>query len=79
MTYCWKALNEGYNFAYDFISLKGLNTKFCAPKVAQVVTLGILGLPLGNPETKCHLDAGPMAMHRIYYKGKVVASPKSGS
>jgi hypothetical protein len=32
--------------------------------------LGILGFPLGSPETKCHLDAGPMASHRVYYKGE---------
>jgi hypothetical protein len=24
----------------------------------------------GSPETKCHLDAGPVARHRIYYKGE---------
>jgi len=32
--------------------------------------LKISGLPLGSPETKCHLDAGPMANHRVYYKGE---------
>ncbi len=32
--------------------------------------MGILGLPLGSPETKCHLDVGPMANHRVYYKGE---------
>jgi hypothetical protein len=32
---------------------------------------------VGSLETKWHLGAGPMAMHREYYKGKVVASPKS--
>ncbi len=40
------------------------------PKVAGVPTLGILGFPLGNPKTKCHLDAGPVAKHKIYYKGE---------
>jgi hypothetical protein len=30
--------------------------------------LGISGLP--SPETKCHLGVGPMAMHKIYYKGE---------
>jgi hypothetical protein len=33
-----------------------------------VPTLGISGLPLGSPGTKCHLDAGPVANHRVYYK-----------
>jgi hypothetical protein len=49
-----------------------------AHKVARVPTLGISKFPLGNPKTKCHLDASPMAKHIVYYKGKVVASPKSG-
>ncbi len=30
----------------------------------------ISGLPLGSPETKCHLGASPMAKHRVYYKGE---------
>ncbi len=38
------------------------------PKVEEVLTLGILGLPLRSPGRKCHLGAGPMARHRIYYK-----------
>jgi len=24
----------------------------------------------GNPETKCHLDVGPVGSHRVYYKGE---------
>jgi hypothetical protein len=40
------------------------------PKVAGIPTLGISGLPLGSPETKCHLDVGPVIRHRIYYKGE---------
>jgi hypothetical protein len=51
-TYRWKVLNEGYNFAWDLTSIKGLHTKLWAPKVARVSTLGISGLPLGSPETK---------------------------
>jgi hypothetical protein len=39
-----------------------------AYKVAGVLILGISKLPLENPRTKCHLGAGLMAMHRIYYK-----------
>jgi hypothetical protein len=36
----------------------------------RVPTMGILRLPLRRPETKCHLDVGPMANHRVYYKGE---------
>ncbi len=32
---------------------------------------------LGNDWTKCHLDVDLVERHKIYYKGKVVASPKS--
>jgi hypothetical protein len=77
-TYHWKALNEGYNFALDFTSIGGLHTKLWASKVMGVPILGILGLSLGSPETKCHLGVGSMASHKVYYKGKVVISPKSG-
>jgi hypothetical protein len=35
-----------------------------------VLTLGISKLPLGSPKTKCHLDAGLVARHKIYYKGE---------
>jgi hypothetical protein len=69
-TYCWKALDEGYNFAWDLISIKGLHTKLCAPKVTRVPTLGILGLPLGSPKTKCHLGVGLVTRHKIYCKGE---------
>ncbi len=78
MTYRWKDLNEGYNFASDLISIGGLHTKLWAPKVTRVPTLGILRLPSGSPETKYHLGVGHVAKHIIYYKGKVVASPKFG-
>ncbi len=36
----------------------------------EVPTLGISGLPFGSPGTKCHLDAGPVASHIVYYKGE---------
>jgi hypothetical protein len=39
------------------------------PKVVRVPTLGISRLPLGSPRTKCHLGAGHVAKHIIYYKG----------
>jgi hypothetical protein len=42
-TYHWKALNEGYNFSLDFISIKGLHAKLYGPKVAKVPTLTISG------------------------------------
>ncbi len=32
--------------------------------------MGILRLTLGNPKTKCHLDASPMASQILHYKGE---------
>ncbi len=59
-----------YNFALNLTSIGGLHTKLWASKVTKVPILGFSGLPLGSPETKWHLGAGPMARHREYYKGK---------
>jgi hypothetical protein len=39
MTYHWKTLNEGYNFALDFISIGGLLAKLWRPKVVRVPIL----------------------------------------
>jgi hypothetical protein len=41
-----------------------------APKVVGVPSLGISGLPLGSPRTKCHLDVGLVERHKVYYKGE---------
>jgi hypothetical protein len=67
-TYCWKALNESYNFSLNFISIEGLYAKLLAPKVTGFPVGRILRFPLGSSKTKWHLSAGPMAGHRVYYK-----------
>jgi hypothetical protein len=59
------ALHEGYNFSLNLISIGSLKTKISAPKVAEVPILGISGFPLGSFETKRHLDANPMANHKV--------------
>jgi hypothetical protein len=69
-TYCWKFLDEGYNFASDLISIGSLQTKLWALKIAKVWILGILGLPLRSLGTKCHSSAGSVAKNKIYYKGE---------
>jgi hypothetical protein len=70
VTYHWKALDKGYNFILDLMSIKGLHTKLWGPKVVGTPVVGILGLSLGSPRTKWHLGAGPMARHKVYYKGE---------
>jgi hypothetical protein len=44
--------------------------KLWGPKVAGVHVVGILGLPLGSPRTKCHLDVAPVERRKEYYKGE---------
>jgi hypothetical protein len=68
--YCWKTLDEGYNFASNLIAIKGLHAKLWAHKVVGVPGVRILGLSLESPRTKCHLDVGLMERHIIYYKGE---------
>jgi hypothetical protein len=68
--YCWKVLNKGYKFSSNLIPIEGLHVKLWAPKVTGVPIVGISGLPLGSPWTKCHLDVGPVASHIVYYKGE---------
>ncbi len=46
-TYRWKALDEGYNFTLDLISIEGLFAKLWRPKVAGVPTLAISDSHLG--------------------------------
>jgi hypothetical protein len=75
-TYRWKALDEGYNFAWDLISIGGMHVKLWGPKVAGVPTLAISGLALGSPQTKCHLDVGLVERHKIYYKGEGGSFPQ---
>ncbi len=69
-TYCWKALEEGYNFAWDLTLVGGLHTKLWASKFSWIPISRILGLQLGSPRTKWHLGVGPVARHRKYYKGE---------
>ncbi len=73
-TYCWKSLNEGYNFALDLISIKGLHAKLWGPKVARVPTLAILGLPGQNA---IWMWASWRGTEYTIKGKKVVACPKS--
>jgi hypothetical protein len=51
--------------------------KLWAPKVVEILVVRILGLPLGNPGAKNHLDVPPWRAAEYIIRGKVVASPKS--
>jgi len=77
--YHWKALDEGYNFASNLISIRGLYAKLWRPKVAGDPTLTILGLPFGSLGTKNHLDVGPVERCKVYYKGEGGGFPQVGA
>jgi hypothetical protein len=77
-TYCWKAFNEGYNFASDLITIGGLHKMLCACKVARVPTVAISGFLFGSPETKAIWMWPPWKCAEYIIWGKVVASPESG-
>ncbi len=69
-TYRWKALDESYNFASDYIAIRGLIAKLWGSKVARVPFGVISGLPLGSPGKNSHLDVASMESYRVYYKGE---------
>ncbi len=79
-THRWKALDEGYNFALDLITIEGLQRKLCALKVVGVPTVAISGLPLESPKTKSHLDVAPVERCRVLYGGRwwLPRSPSRG-
>jgi hypothetical protein len=74
-TYGWKDLNKGYNFALDLISIGGLHTKLCAPKVVEVPTWEFQDSHLGVSKQNdiWVLVLWPGTKYTI--RGKVVVSP----
>jgi hypothetical protein len=69
-TFRWKDLDESYKFASNLVPIGGLRKELWPCKVARVQTGIVLGLLLGSPETKSHLDVAPMESCRVYYMGE---------
>ncbi len=63
-THCWKALKEIYKFALDLIPIRGISKELWTRKVPRVEIRIVLGLLLGSPRTKNHLDVGAMERRR---------------
>jgi hypothetical protein len=74
-TYCWKAFNKGYNFSLDLTSIRGLQKRLWASKVAKVPILGILKV-LGQNDIWIQ-PLWPSTNNTIMRK--LVISHKSGS
>jgi hypothetical protein len=51
-TYRWKDLDEDYNFALDFILIRGFQNKLWAFKFVEVPISKISGFQLGSLGTK---------------------------
>jgi len=73
-----EALDEGYNFTLDLISIGGLHVKLWGHKVVGVPTLGISRLPFGNHGRWAIWMQALWKGTKYTIRGKVVASPKSG-
>jgi hypothetical protein len=70
ITYCWKNIDKGYNFASCITSFGGLHKKLWASKVLIVPISKISRFPIWKSRGKWHLDVAPVADHREYYKGE---------
>ncbi len=66
----WKAIDKGYNFVSNLITIEGLHKKLCAFNVVGVLVVGISRLPLGSLGTKSHLDVAPVERRKVHYKGE---------
>jgi hypothetical protein len=79
VTYRWKALDKGYDFALDLIAIASLHAKLCTSKFAGVLVVGISGQDshLGVPRQKAIWMWPPWRGVGYIIRGKVVASPKS--
>jgi hypothetical protein len=58
-TYCWKALDESYNFALDCTLIRGLIAKLWGFKVARVPAGAISGLPPESPRREKSFGCRP--------------------
>jgi hypothetical protein len=77
-TYCWKALDKGYNFGLDLILIRGLRTKLWASKVVGVPFKEFRDSNLGALGKNDIWVLAPWPSIKNTIRGKVVASLKFG-
>jgi len=75
-THHWKALEEGYKFAWNLIPIRGLNKMLWSLKFSGVQIGTVSGLLFGSPRTKSHSDVGAAKRHKIYYMGEGGGFPR---
>jgi hypothetical protein len=67
---------QGLQLAIDRIAIEASHRRLCESKIAGVL---VVGLPLGSPRRKNHLDVAPMERCRVYYKGEDGGFPQVGA
>jgi hypothetical protein len=77
-TWCWKALEESYNFGLDLVPIRGQGETLCSSKVPGLQHGTVSGLLLGSLEKKSHLDVASAERCRVYYMGEGGGFPESG-
>jgi hypothetical protein len=76
-TYFWKALNKGYNFSFNPISIKGLQ-EIMASKLAKISVSRFWRYLTWESHEKFYFGAEPVVNHRSYYKRESGGFLKSG-
>jgi hypothetical protein len=76
-TWHWKALEEIYNFGLDLTPIGGWSQEIWALKVPGIQPRTVLGLLLGSPGKKNHLDVASAESCREYYMGEGGGFPSS--
>jgi len=69
-TWCWKALEESYNFGLDLTPIGGRSWETWAPNVPELQPGTVSGLLLGSPGKKSHLNVASIKSYREYFMGE---------
>jgi len=75
-TWCWKALDEGYNFGLDLVPIQVWGEELWASKVPGLQPGTVSGLQLGSPGKKSHLDVASAESCKVYYMGEGGGFPR---
>jgi hypothetical protein len=76
-TWCWKDLDEGYNFGSDLVAIGLCNRELWPFKVPRVKPGQFRDSISGVPKNLCHLDVASTASCREYYMGEGGGFPPS--
>ena len=67
-TWCWKDLDEGYNFGLDLVAIQCCSWELWRFKSSRSLAGTISGLHFESPGNLCHLDVVSAASRREYYR-----------